>query len=439
LEHFRTKPNHLGKAVLEQLCSMYQPQAFELFDRLRAVEPVCRQDAASGELGVVFRLSHVMPLLPKDARRYLDDKIWALREAIIARLENFVERDRLVRGLALSYSQYAACCQLAEGKRAMLNPAAARDAWVNFLYAFALHAFPSVESNGAMLNVVSQHLAEFSGKITAFLQDPAMVVDAPNVAERLARIENQTAREESLVADGPRIGHLLDLLIAEAAALRASRMLLLPGSYRVEVAFRIQNLAYPHDSIALRLLAPLLDRLAMLSDPSGRFAATIGRQKRSLSVTFPNSRYGVAALVEIPGDAAAAQQCRDQAARHGYEVVDLSEASVSAPVLALIPRAVARRKAMLPLAVQGGVLTVVVSQPLEPRQLNELRLIFNSPIRIALAPRDEILAAVHRLYAAAEEQPTISAAAVALLLGKPVSASSPPAAASRQPAVSSQA
>ena len=117
-----------------------------------------------------------MPGLPAEGGiEYLEDKIWVLREAIIARLENYLERDDIAKGIAMAYGQYLACCQFGKGRAVSIDPAMARDAWINFLYCFILHSFPTIDSNGTLLSLVTEHLQEVATKVASLLDDPAVV------------------------------------------------------------------------------------------------------------------------------------------------------------------------------------------------------------------------------------------------------------------------
>ena len=75
-----------------------------------------------------------------------------------------------------------------------------------------------------------------------------------------------------------------------------------------------------------------------------------------------------------------------QAAKHHYTCIDLAGVDVPASILALLPKAEARRKLVLPLGLHGTPLTVALSEPPDARRLDELRLLFDRPISIALDP-----------------------------------------------------
>lgn len=406
-------------AVRTHLRTAYREEMFQLFDRLRSVSPLCRQGKGTDDLEVVFSWSNVMTALPEEARQYVDDKIWALREAILARIEDFLEHDRLAHGLATTYAQYLGCCRLAAGLPSSIDPASAREACVNFLYALAMHSFPAIESNGAMVNFVTHRLGELSSHIAAMMDDPSLVVHPRDAVAWVNRVGRQMTTEEFIERGDDRVAHWVELLIAESLHQHASRLLLLPQEDHIEVAFRVQDKVYPRNGLPLSLLYPLLDRLSDRAEGSGEFTMTVAGRQRQLRVAFLAAQHGPAALVEIAADTAAHIACRDLAAKQGYSVVDLGAITIPPALLALVPGTVAWRKTALPVAIQAGTLTVAVSEPPNSRRMNELRLTFNAPIHIVLAPEDEIRAAVYRHYRSADNLPASSPEAVAILQASP--------------------
>jgi len=89
---------------------------------------------------------------------------------------------------------------------------------------------------------------------------------------------------------------------------------------------------------------------------------------------------------------------RAMAEQYGLEYVDLSEATVLPEVVELLPEAVARENAVLPLADDDGVLKVVMSDPDDYATTEKLSFILNRRIKTALAPRESILEAINRYY-----------------------------------------
>ena len=433
------------RPFLDHLHTLYRDKMFGLFEELRRSAKLCRKDdpvAAleqgkvlgpsregprrvgklsgeapdSGDLEVVFPQSHVMSLLPDEARRYVEDKIWVLREAILSRLEHFLERDHVARGVAMTYSLYLACCRLAGGQPASVNPASTTDAWINFLYALVVRSFPSIQSNGALLSFVNEHSDQLAAKIASLLDDASCVVDPASARDWLARLQRQTTTDEPVDFDSPPIVHRLELLIAEAAHVGASRVVLLPRADRVEVAVRVQKAVYRREGLPLRLLFPVLARLRILADPSGALRMAVGGQPRDLRVVFRSAEQGPAARIEIVPEEEAVEACRAQAARMGYAFVQLEDIEVPAALLKRIPEAVAWKKKVLPLSLEEGTLAVALGVPPTARRLDELRLVFNRPISVVMAPQPEILAAIYRHYHPAGAEGPVSPEAAALLM-----------------------
>jgi len=433
------------RPFLDHLRTLYRDETFRLFEELSRSARLCRRDdpveslrpgpaagpsrpgarrggkppsdaADSGDLEVVFPQSHVMSLLPDEARRYVEDKIWVLREAILSRLEHFLERDPVARGVAMTYGLYLACCRLAAGRPASVNPASAPDAWINFLYALVVRSFPSIQSNGALLSFVNERADELAAKIGSLLEDASCVVEPASARAWLARLQRQTTTDEPVDFDSPPIVHRLELLVAEAVQAGASRVVLMPRDDLVEVAARVQKAVYRRDGLPLRLLFPVLARLRILADPSGALRLDVGGQPRDLRVVFRCAEQGPAARIEIVPEEGAIGACKAQAARMGHPFVQLEDIEVPAALVRRIPEAVAWKKKVLPLSLDEGTLSVALGVPPTARRLDELRLVFNRPISVVMAPEPEILAAIYRHYHPPGAEGPVSPEAAALLM-----------------------
>ncbi len=407
--------NSLVESVLDHLRTLGGEEMFRLFQHVRGSPRLCKKDPATGNLEVVFPQAHLMPQFPVEARKYLEGKIWGLREAIIARLEDYLERDDIAKGIAMAYGQYLSCRQLAEGQHVSLDPAMSRDARINFLYCFALRSFPSIDSNGTLLNLVTEHLEDVSAKVASLFDDPSFVVNPDISREWIGRFISQTTTDEPTDSDSPSAIHLLELLIAEALHARASAILLLPWEDRIEVAYRVQSAVHPREGLPLRLFYPVLARLARLVGPSGEMSIMKGKKRRAIKVAFSPTEFGLAATLEILPNMAGSNACRAQAAELGYEFINLEQIEIPAAILALIPKAIAWQKRVLPVAVHGGVVTVAVDTPPEPRRMDELKLAFRCPISIAMAPKDDILAGIYRHYYRPTSLPPVSSVALSML------------------------
>jgi type IV pilus assembly protein PilB len=89
---------------------------------------------------------------------------------------------------------------------------------------------------------------------------------------------------------------------------------------------------------------------------------------------------------------------RAMAKEHGLDFVDLTEVSIPATVIELVPESVARENSILPMSEEGGSLRVIMSDPLDYETQEKLRFILNRDIRIALAPRESIQESINRHY-----------------------------------------
>lgn len=203
-----------------------------------------------------------------------------------------------------------------------------------FCMRLILRAFPSIDSNGALLQFVTEQLPRLSEVIESLLNDPAMVVEPGAVRRWLARLESQTSTGEAIDFDSSPVIQLVELLLAEAVHHRAARIAIVPLEDRVEVSYRIQRAAYVRESLPLERLYPVLARLRMFTELSGELALTVGEKDRRLQVSFHATPCGLAALIKILPDVAAVEACRTQAAKLGWDFVRLEEVNIPAPLLA---------------------------------------------------------------------------------------------------------
>ncbi len=80
------------------------------------------------------------------------------------------------------------------------------------------------------------------------------------------------------------------------------------------------------------------------------------------------------------------------------QVVDLSRVDCERGLLALIPEAEARCRAALPLRRVDGQIEVAVAEPTDETAIAELMTMLGAPLRLFLATRTDIDAAVSRFY-----------------------------------------
>jgi type IV pilus assembly protein PilB len=85
---------------------------------------------------------------------------------------------------------------------------------------------------------------------------------------------------------------------------------------------------------------------------------------------------------------------RAKAKSQGLEFIKLDGIEIPPQVVQLIPESIACDRAVLPLAEDKGVLKVAMSDPDDLETLDNLQIVVNRKIKVVLAPRDAILAAV---------------------------------------------
>jgi type IV pilus assembly protein PilB len=93
---------------------------------------------------------------------------------------------------------------------------------------------------------------------------------------------------------------------------------------------------------------------------------------------------------------------KDLADRFSMPLVDLPQVGVSREAAHRIPLHVLERVAAIPYAHENGVLRVAIADPQNLHGIDELRLASDSPVELAVAARDDIVAEVRRLARAAE-------------------------------------
>lgn len=415
-----TKPDErmdaVARPLLNHLRTIFQDKVFELFDQIRSGPRLCEPEAGGGGLAVVFSQATLLPHLPPAGRRYVERKIWAIRVAVLSRLELLLEQDALARGMAMAFSQYLAARKLAEGETVSIDPNTARDVWINFVYGMAVFAFPAIDSNGAMLQFVNNQVDQISAKLGSLLDDPQYARQPQEARSAIVRLASRMSNDEGLDPSSPPITHLVDLLLGEAFHCRASRVLILPMDDRIEVAYRVQKAVYSRDSLPLRFLYPLLARLRSMASATGEFHWAVDGHAHELQLGMYSTQHGLAAIVDFKPDMAAMRNCRGLAAQHAYPFQRLDDIDVPPELLKAVPQGMAWRKVLLPISFAEGVVTVALSKPPTRRRLDELRLLFNRPVMVALAVESDVLAAIYRHY-----HPTsaMSSEAVAMLLRRP--------------------
>jgi len=107
------------------------------------------------------------------------------------------------------------------------------------------------------------------------------------------------------------------------------------------------------------------------------------------------------ALIRL-GYATGEEVMRAIAEENGLDFVNLNEVVIPPAIIELVPESLARENAILPMSKEDGALKVIVSDPQDYDTLDKLRFILNFDVKIALAPRENILEAINRYYGQTE-------------------------------------
>ncbi len=89
---------------------------------------------------------------------------------------------------------------------------------------------------------------------------------------------------------------------------------------------------------------------------------------------------------------------------HGMQFVDLTEVTIPAAVVELVPESVARENVVLPLSQENGALKIIMSDPSDFDTVQKLQFILNKDIQPVLAPREQIVEAINRHYGQSETE-----------------------------------
>ena len=89
---------------------------------------------------------------------------------------------------------------------------------------------------------------------------------------------------------------------------------------------------------------------------------------------------------------------------HSMQYVDLTDVTVPASIIELVPESVARENIVFPLAEENGALKIVLSDPGDGDALQKLQFILQKDLQPALAPREQIVEAINRHYGQTETE-----------------------------------
>lgn len=97
------------------------------------------------------------------------------------------------------------------------------------------------------------------------------------------------------------------------------------------------------------------------------------------------------------------ERLRVMANQFGFRFANLDTIEIPMSVIELVPERLARENVCLPVEFENGRLIVAVTDPMNFELVEKLRFILNREVDFAMAPREQILAALDRYYG--EESP----------------------------------
>lgn len=390
---------HPAEAIFGYLRQMATEKLLELFEDIRRRPKLCLRSTKRWQLEAVIPRADLFSVLPAAYRSYLENRLWLVREAIIARIFNIIVKYAEVRHVAIAYALYVAACRIAEGERNVpIDPVMLFDEWFNFLYCYALKSNPKIETNASLLNYLVNQAEDLVRSVVGITRDPSLVQDVESAPKWLETLARQTLVQDVIDETCGTADAMLKLFVAEARHYRASHMLLLPHSEWLEVAFRIQNRILCTMRYPVCWFLPVVSRLLANLINQSEWQVTVAGKTIQAEVRLHAATEGLAALIEFPSDPRLVEAAQALAASADCRFVRLHDIQVSDDVLKLVDGGVARHLCVLPIATDGETIVLAVSQPPTSRHMQELQIMLARPIQAVIAPEDELLAAIYRSY-----------------------------------------
>jgi type IV pilus assembly protein PilB len=89
---------------------------------------------------------------------------------------------------------------------------------------------------------------------------------------------------------------------------------------------------------------------------------------------------------------------------HNMPFINLTDMTIPASVVELVPESVARENIVLPMSQENGTLKIIMSDPTDFDTMQKLQFILNKDIQPVLAPREQIVEAINRHYGQTETE-----------------------------------
>jgi type IV pilus assembly protein PilB len=89
---------------------------------------------------------------------------------------------------------------------------------------------------------------------------------------------------------------------------------------------------------------------------------------------------------------------------HSLQFVSLTDKTIPASVIELVPESVARENVVIPMSQENGALQIIISDPTDFDTMQKLQFILNKDIQPILAAREQIIEAINRHYGQTETE-----------------------------------
>jgi type IV pilus assembly protein PilB len=89
---------------------------------------------------------------------------------------------------------------------------------------------------------------------------------------------------------------------------------------------------------------------------------------------------------------------------HNLQFVNLTDVTIPAAVVELVPESVARENVVMPMSQENGSLKIIMSDPTDFDTMQKLQFILNKDIQPVLASREQIIEAINRHYGQTETE-----------------------------------
>jgi type IV pilus assembly protein PilB len=82
----------------------------------------------------------------------------------------------------------------------------------------------------------------------------------------------------------------------------------------------------------------------------------------------------------------------------GVKFVNLSNMTIPPTIIEMVAESIARENVLIPIGEENGMLQIAMSSPFDYETITKLQFILARDIQLAVAPEEQIVAAINRHY-----------------------------------------